>query len=111
MLIALDFDGTYTADHGLWRAFLRTAEFRGHKVYVVTLRDKEKDYLEEFDYLKKEYGVDTIFCSGHSKRQVTQDHGLFFDVWIDDQPEFIPKGVERLDMSSWRTGYTSSIST
>lgn len=102
MIIALDYDGTYTADKGLWRSFILNAQFRGHTVYMVTLRDERLDYEEEFKYIKDTYQVDTIFCSGHSKRQVTQDHGIFVDIFIDDQPEFIPKGVDQLDMTPWR---------
>ena len=102
MNIALDYDGTYTADTGLWRTFILAAQFRGHTVYLVTLRDEKLDYEEEFDFLKKEYKIPIIFCNGRSKREVTEEYGIPINIFIDDQPEFIPKGVRTLDMTPWR---------
>ena len=38
MLIALDYDKTYTADPALWDNFVDLAQSRGHTVKIVTMR-------------------------------------------------------------------------
>ena len=38
MLIALDYDGTYTEDWELWRMFIKSAHKKGHEVVIVTMR-------------------------------------------------------------------------
>lgn len=38
MNIALDYDGTYTADPDMWLRFVEEAQAAGHKVFIVTMR-------------------------------------------------------------------------
>lgn len=38
MKIALDYDGTYTRDPGLWDLFIFNAKTRGHTVEILTMR-------------------------------------------------------------------------
>lgn len=90
MNIALDFDNTYTADPELWIRFVDFARKRGHHVYIVTMR---YDHGWERDEVHKELvdHVDgMIFTSRAAKRKHCVDnHGMHFDVWIDDNPEMI----------------------
>jgi hypothetical protein len=76
MNIALDWDGTYTADPELWDAFAKLAASRGHRVTVVTLRDS---LLEQ---VSTELPV--VYCSRTAKRKHFRA-----DVWIDDSPQWI----------------------
>lgn len=90
MNIALDFDKTYTADPELWLSFIDNARKRGHNVYVVTMRygdGWEKDQVHK----ELAHHVDgMIFTSREAKRKHALDnHGIHFDIWIDDNPEMI----------------------
>lgn len=88
MLIALDFDKTYTEDPGLWLSFIDLARERGHQVMIVTMRyeEHEKEAVER--QLKGK--VDRIIYTG---RKGKMRHMLFLslkpDIWIDDEPKWI----------------------
>jgi hypothetical protein len=76
MNIALDWDGTYTADPELWDAFVQLAASRGHTVTLVTLRDP---LLEQVSTK-----LPVVYCSRTAKRK-----HFIADVWIDDMPRWI----------------------
>lgn len=101
--IALDFDGTYTADPLFWNQFIFDAQMRGHVVMIVTLRNAELDSGGMLDHFR---GVDIpiIFCDGQSKRKVAEERGLKFDIWIDDMPESITNGspLSPVELKQWR---------
>lgn len=83
MLIALDFDGTYTEDPRLWDDFVAYARKRGHEVHLVTMRAHS-------EAVRLGCEVDAIhYTDRKSKRQYMQARGLNVQVWIDDMPEFI----------------------
>lgn len=90
MIIALDYDETYTRDPVLWNSFIHEAMERGHTVYCVTLRsDRQMDEVNgTVGYI---IGHDhCIPCNGNGKRDTMwHKHDLIVDVWIDDSPEFI----------------------
>jgi hypothetical protein len=105
MLIALDFDGTYTADPPFWDDFIDWVHECGHHVYIVTARDRDLDRLKlepHFDYL----GVNIIYCDGQPKKEITEAKGLRFNVWIDDNPAsiFHPSNFQRgaPGLEAWR---------
>lgn len=81
--IALDFDDTYTADSGLWSAFVYSAKSRHHIVKFVTFRYPTE--TEDIEQSAKMLGIEIIYTSRQQKR-------LFWnaDIWIDDLPEVIP---------------------
>ena len=76
MRIALDWDGTYTADPELWDAFTKLAESRGHTVTIVTLRAPVVERVST--------DLDVVYCSRTAKRK-----HFTADVWIDDSPQWI----------------------
>lgn len=86
MLIALDYDGTYTADPELMLGFVKSAKNRGHEVVCVTMR-----HPHELDHvcplLKSE--VEVICTARRAKRT----HMAMIDrapaVWVDDNPTWI----------------------
>ena len=87
MLIALDYDGTYTEDPDLWLPFILSARSRGHKVMCVTMR-----YESESEQVERQLAgkVDRIIYTSRSgKAAHMQFLGLKVDVWIDDAPHFI----------------------
>jgi hypothetical protein len=76
MNIAIDYDGTFTADPEFWIAIIALAEKRGHKVYCVTKREPEMGVPG--------IPVPVIFSSRKAKRPATELQGIHIDVWIDD---------------------------
>lgn len=89
MLIALDYDDTYTVDPDLWLAFVELAKMRGHIVYVVTMRYQSETSSMDGRLLGAVQGV--IPTGRQLKREFTENMGLYFDVWIDDMPEYVVK--------------------
>jgi hypothetical protein len=90
MIIAIDFDETYTRDPLLWDAFLASAAARGHRLYCVSARhERQMDHVRETVGLI--IGPEACFgTGGASKRrfmaEVVDTH---VDVWIDDAPESV----------------------
>lgn len=87
MLIALDYDGTYTADPDLWLAFIADARARGHQVMVVTMRDEYECQQVHRQLLGK---VDRIiFTNRKAKRPHMEFLGHQVQIWIDDAPHWV----------------------
>jgi len=89
MLIALDYDGTYTKDPALWAAFIELAHDHGHEIIGVTMRA-----MKEAESMASAYqdGVDSlIFTNRMAKKDCVERSGLVVDVWIDDTPEWLFK--------------------
>jgi hypothetical protein len=87
MIIALDYDETYTLDPDFWDQFLRSAKAAGHDVFICTMRNDD-EMLEVYALLNGK--VTAIFnTSRKAKRPYMQSQGINIDVWIDDRPEFV----------------------
>lgn len=83
MLIALDYDGTYTVDPALWDRFVADARLRRHEVHVVTMRSASEP-------VRLGCHVDRVhYTDRKAKRPFMQALGLKVQVWIDDMPDFI----------------------
>ena len=80
MLIALDYDDTYTRDPVFWDRFLQMAASSGHRVICLTMR-----YPEEAVTLP----CDVFYTSRKAKKPYAADLMLHVDIWIDDAPHFI----------------------
>lgn len=103
MNIAIDFDDTFTADPDLWRAFIKDAEARGHKCYIVTCRrDEEENRDDVHGPCGVQIGDSPItglprhrhyFTSLRSKRRYLEHCGVLIDVWIDDIPDSVENGL------------------
>jgi hypothetical protein len=76
MVIALDYDGTYTADPPLWDAFIQSAQARGHTVKIVTMRFASEEIVNP--------PVEVIYTSRNAKSAYLKP-----DIWIDDSPHWI----------------------
>jgi hypothetical protein len=77
MLIALDYDKTYTADPALWDNFIQFAHHRGHEVRIVTMRNADTERIADI-------GVSVTYTDRKAKRNFIKP-----DIWIDDSPAWI----------------------
>lgn len=80
MLIALDYDDTYSRDPVFWDRFLQLAASSGHRVICLTMR-----YPEEAVSLS----CDVFYTSRKAKKPFAENLLLHVDIWIDDAPHFI----------------------
>ena len=76
MIVALDYDKTYTADPALWNAFMADAKQRGHVVKIVTMRYPEEAIPSP--------PCDVVYTSRQAKRKC-----FTADIWVDDSPNWI----------------------
>jgi hypothetical protein len=76
MLIALDYDKTYTADPALWDDFVRSAQNRGHTVKIVTMRTPAETIVNA--------PIEVVYTSRKAKSAV-----INADIWIDDSPQWV----------------------
>lgn len=91
MLIAIDYDGTYTADPDLWAAFIASCEARGHEVICVTCRRSTPENRREV-IVPSIPKYDHYFTGLSSKRWFLEQMGIKPDIWIDDMPETVKEG-------------------
>ena len=93
MIIALDFDDTYTADPELWCEFVKMCRILNHKVILVTARD---DTFVQRDYIQKALvncDIDDIYLTSCApKTTYMERQGITVDIWIDDHPERLVLG-------------------
>ena len=83
MIIALDYDGTYTLDPAFWDDVIGEAGVRGHTVVLATSRDSTAG-------LPVITGLAQVVCCGAThKRLACEAAGVKVDAWIDDQPETV----------------------
>ena len=81
MIIALDYDDTFSADPELWLAFITLAQSRGHEVVCVTKREPELG--------TPGLTIPTIYTSRKNKLSAVAKAGKHISVWIDDTPSGI----------------------
>jgi hypothetical protein len=83
MIIALDYDDTYTEDPEGWDAVVNLLEGRGHKFICVTMRYESEPIV---------IGVDCMIYYTGRRAKITWliENGVPLpDVWIDDRPNFV----------------------
>lgn len=86
MLIAIDYDFTYTLDPVFWDAVITNGRRRGHEFVCVTGRERPPE-LDE-----KQPPVQVICSPEKYKGMTAAAAGLNVDVWIDDAPGTIEAG-------------------
>jgi len=82
MNIALNYDGAYTADIEFWKDFIFGCRNNGHKVTIVTMR-----YPSEPITMMQ--GVPIVYTSRKAKKIYCEEQGYTFNIWIDDNPEWL----------------------
>lgn len=90
MIIAIDFDETYTRDPALWDALLSAALVRGHRVFCVSARH-DRQMGEVRDTIGLLIGPEACFGTGGApkRRFMAEVADTYIDVWIDDAPESV----------------------
>ena len=83
MIIALDYDGTYTADPVLWDGFIGYAKAAGHTVVMATMRHEPEEPIEH------EVDCRVIYTGRQAKRAYLAAFGIAPQIWIDDNPFWI----------------------
>ena len=79
MIIALDYDGTYTAHPPLWKAFVYIAKALGIEVLIVTKRYDHEPIEDRPPAM--------IYYTGRkAKRAFMESQGIRVNIWIDDDP-------------------------
>ena len=86
MLIALDYDGTYTKDPALWNQFIIDAVAAGHRIVTVTMRGPRAALTVP---------MEVFYTGGTPKADYVKAQGLKVDIWIDDDPWLIHHPPER----------------
>lgn len=77
LLIAVDYDNTYSAAPALWERFAALAAEDGHRVVICTGRAFAPDVATPLP----------IFCTGgQAKADYLAAEGLRPNVWVDDDP-------------------------
>lgn len=92
MIIALDFDGTHTADPALWNRFIADSHAAGHRVVIATMRYERENWAVNATVT----GIpahDIFYTARKAKRPHLAALGVRPDVWIDDNPHWIDGDV------------------
>lgn len=93
MLIAMDYDMTYTADPKAWNEVVRVMTVLGHSFVCVTGRDQPPSISEPHIPMP-------IVCAGDELKSVAALRaGYAVDVWIDDCPGTIER-CRKLEFAS-----------
>lgn len=90
MIIALDFDNTWTADKELWNWFYTAASKKGHIVIMATMRSRHSEDMDRYD-LPPDMPI--VYCGMEYKQHACLDAGFEVDVWVDDMPMLISPGL------------------
>lgn len=80
MIIALNYDGTYTKDIAFWDAFIANAAVAGHRVVCVTQRG---------DKFPIKVPCEVLYTNGCAKKDAAIDAGIYVNWWIDDNPRSV----------------------
>jgi hypothetical protein len=88
LIVAIDFDSTFSADPELFRAFVGLLKARGHTPIMVTGRP-EKYGMDEAPKALVGDLMPIIFAGGEWKADVARVRGYEVDIWVDDNPTYI----------------------
>jgi hypothetical protein len=88
MIIAIDYDNTYTTDPELFNKIILLFQESGHTVICVTGRDNDSETVDPvLNTIGKQVGEDNCeFTCGALKKNAAKIAGFDVDIWIDDTP-------------------------
>jgi hypothetical protein len=94
LVIAIDFDDTFTAAPVLWASFIKAAVLDGHRIYCVTARRDTDENREILESKFNEHSVDIpiVFSNLGSKLWTMAQRGIKVNIWIDDAPHALVHG-------------------
>jgi hypothetical protein len=88
VIVAIDYDQTYTLDPPAWDAVVETLRSAGHVVYCVTCRRDTAENRAEVDA-----GDMAVWFTGLApKKWYMEKRGIKVDVWVDDDPRCVTEG-------------------
>ena len=89
MIVAFDYDGTWTRDTAAFRKIAALLTTAGHTCIMVTGRMDEHGYGNEVRVAVGDI-MPVIFAGTHEwKRDAARAAGYAVDVWIEDNPEYV----------------------
>lgn len=83
VIIAIDYDDTYTSDSIMWDQVIDLFRSRGHSVICVTGRNGGM-----YDAIS-DLMIPIVYAGSQYKRKAAERAGYKVDIWIDDIPEMI----------------------
>jgi hypothetical protein len=86
MIIAIDYDDTYTKDPDLWLMFIDAALEKGHQVIVATMRAPYQKNTMDTRLVEK---IPVYFTNSKAKKPELATKGINPDIWIDDSPHYV----------------------
>ena len=90
MLLALDYDETYTRDPIFWDMVIELAKKRGHTFICATMRHEHEGQEIIQDLQHKVEKI--IFTGRKAKFAFVNEAGYYPSIWIDDMPHFLFQG-------------------
>ncbi len=105
MIIALDYDGTYTEDPISWDDFISYMMKKGHEIVVVTMRYESE--APEFT-LSPVCACRWFFTGRKAKKPFMHNLGIKPNIWIDDHPQSVFLDAEQIWGVSLPEGHTDS---
>lgn len=91
MILAIDYDGTYTRSPGLFRKFVLEGQKLGYTFVCITSRGgpANHDAIDPQREPALPEGVAVHYTQGKPKRAYAQAAGIMVAIWVDDMPESI----------------------
>lgn len=86
MIVAVDYDGTFTALPSELLAFINLLKKQGHRVICCTMRTEEE---AESIHPALSCMVEVFATSRQAKAEYLSVRGIVPDIWIDDNPRWI----------------------
>lgn len=91
MIVAIDYDDTFTLDGKMWSSVVREIKAAGHDIFMVTARRNTNENVDQINSHLDcwDCQMPIILTEGRAKRPTMEGRGIKVDVWIDDHPEGI----------------------
>lgn len=99
LIVAIDYDDTFTADPTAWTAVIEILQIAGHRVVCITARQGNDGNRRQVEG-DMPRDVCVLFAYGWQKREFAKANGVEVDIWIDDLPEAIPSKRDLILMCS-----------
>lgn len=106
MKISLDYDNTITLDPEFWSNFIKLTREFNHEIVIVTYRfDSTKNIINKIENQRLEKfasdnNVEIIYSNSQQKSTMfTPEESP--DVWVDDDPKFIPSLTTMKNFLEW----------
>ncbi len=92
MIVAIDYDQTFSADPSTWTAVIRLLRAAGHDVVCVTGREDKPFWADNVREAFAKHGLadlPIVFAGMHWKREAAKAAGWDVNIWIDDRPDAV----------------------